>query len=76
MEQRCDLLGEPRAVTQRASFNQVVVIVKVARRFGSGPFVAIDVCQGVKARGHVEYFLAQLRGIDEDELDGALCTMR
>ena len=43
MEQRCDLLGEPRAVTQCSGLNQMVVIVKVARCFGSRPRVAIDV---------------------------------
>ena len=42
MEQRCDLLGEPSAVAQCSGLNQMVVIVKVARCFGSRPSVAID----------------------------------
>ncbi len=43
MEQRCDFLGEPRTVTHCSGLNQMVVIVKVTRSFGSGPCVAIDV---------------------------------
>jgi hypothetical protein len=54
MEQRCDLFGEPGTVAQRASFNQVVVIVKVARRFGSGPPVAVDVGEAIETRRSIE----------------------
>jgi hypothetical protein len=54
MEQRCDLFGEPGAVAQRASINQVVVIVKVARRFGSWPPVSFDVSEAIEPSRFIE----------------------
>ena len=54
MEQRWDLFGELGTVVQRASFNQVGVVIEVLWRFGSGPPVAVDVHEAIEISRSIE----------------------